>query len=70
MTLIQYTPGGCCCGRYKNLSEPVIHNDYMHEPLGPEGNFCGPVVNHTIRFLESKIESLEVELKTLKSKVK
>ena len=23
-------------------------------------------VNHTIRFLESKIESLEVELKTLK----
>ena len=70
MTLIQYPPGRCCCGHYKNLEEDFIHNDYIHQLFGPEGNFCGPKDKHTIRFLESKIKNLEQVIKDYQTVLK
>jgi hypothetical protein len=49
----------CCCGRYKPCDEPVLHNDQKHEPLGPEGNFCGLYVDHELRDARAKIRELE-----------
>lgn len=55
--------GRCCCGQL-NLEDdgPSIHNDYQHEVLGPEGNFCGPKINHDIRDLRERVFELEKEL--------
>ena len=47
----------CCCGK-KDISEPIIINDYVHEPFGVEGNFCGPLDKHDIRDLTNKVEEL------------
>ncbi len=33
-------------------------NEYLHEPLGPEGAFCGPASHHTIRNQDREIERL------------
>jgi len=52
----------CCCGKYKNLSEPLICNDYQHEPLGPSGNFCGPHLHHRLRDLENTVARLRDQL--------
>lgn len=41
--------GRCCCGRYDLQDGAFISNNTMHEVLGPEGNFCGPIVNHELR---------------------
>jgi len=51
--------GRCCCGRFTNDPLPVIINDTTHELLGPEGNFCGPIINHTVRQLRARIVELE-----------
>jgi hypothetical protein len=59
----------CCCARYKELSEPVVNNDYLHEPLGPRGNFCGPRIQHELRDARRRIEKLEAERKTLGSDI-
>ncbi len=48
----------CCCGRIKGCDEPVVLNDYMHEPLGPEGAFCGKVSHHDLRDLHIEVERL------------
>ena len=56
----------CCCGRTKPCDEAYIHNDTKHEPLGPEGNFCGPVVHHTLRDALKENESLRSELAALR----
>ena len=47
----------CCCGRYA-IDEPFISNTTMHEPLGDPGAFCGPVINHELRDVETKYEAL------------
>jgi hypothetical protein len=59
----------CCCGRYKPLSERFIVNDYMHEPFGEPGAFCGTVISHELADLRienklqaERIEELEKEL--------
>lgn len=49
----------CCCGRFAHLSEPVGINDTVHEPSGPERNFCGYFKDHTIRNLLERIKQLE-----------
>ncbi|NOR27543.1 MAG: hypothetical protein GQ540_03325 [Lutibacter sp.] len=54
----------CCCGRYKDIDEEFISNGFVHQPLGVEGNFCGPVDKHTIKYLKAKITELEKELLT------
>ncbi len=72
----------CCCGKYDFDTDstedliPVVFNDTMHEVLGPEGNFCGPVHLHTIRNLERKcaaqaelIGSLQASLKESDARV-
>ena len=51
----------CCCGRFKELDEPIIINDKMHEPLGREGAFCGPFINHQLRSALNTIDSLKSE---------
>ncbi len=48
----------CCCGRIKDCDEPLIINDYMHEPLGPEGAFCGKVSHHDVRDLRIEFRRL------------
>ena len=53
--------GPCCCGKLL-ISEPLQINDYLHEPLGSSGNFCGPVYKHPIRDQADEIERLRVEL--------
>lgn len=67
--IISYTPGRCCCGKYKELSnnEDVIHNDMVHQVLGPPGNFCGWKDNHTIVRLEKDIEKLKDKIEELES---
>ncbi len=59
----------CCCGRIKECDEPVIMNDYCHEPLGPEGNFCGPFSHHQIRDLHKHCDKLEKALKWYHSRI-
>lgn len=48
----------CCCGKYE-ISEPMGINNITHEPLGPEGNFCGPYIHHLLRDLEAEKEEAE-----------
>jgi len=52
----------CCCGK-KDIEEPVFVNDYVHEPYGPEGNFCGPMHSHEIRDLLAEVEQLRTDIK-------
>ncbi len=49
----------CCCGKYKPLSEPLIVNDYLHEPYGEPGAFCSSVQTHELHDLREKVTSLE-----------
>lgn len=48
----------CCCGKYKELDEPIIHNTMCHEPLGPVGNFCGPYTSHIIRDQQTMLDKM------------
>ena len=41
--------GRCCCGRYNDLTETLVVNDYQHELLGVDGAFCGPKIKHDLR---------------------
>jgi hypothetical protein len=61
--IIQYVKGRCCCGKIDLApeNEDVIHNDTVHQLLGPEGNFCGPTHLHTIKNLESRVREIEAE---------
>lgn len=52
------TLGPCCCGRIKELSEPLIINLYVHERLDEPGAFCGPVHSHDFRDLEAERDRL------------
>jgi hypothetical protein len=61
--------GQCCCGRIHDCDEPVRFNEYVHEPLGPEGNFCGPAKNHTIRDQDLRINELQLMLEYYVEKV-
>ena len=56
----------CCCGIFKELSEPLIINDIQHEPLGP-GSFCGPKKHHEIRDLMKLLDSSNDDCKRLKA---
>lgn len=56
--------GLCCCGK-KEIDEPIIVNDYRHEPFGEAGAFCGPAYKHEIRDAHNKIEALQAELDLL-----
>ena len=62
--IIQYVKGRCCCGKIDLApkNEDVIHNNIVHQLLGPEGNFCGPTHLHTIKHLESRVRELEAEM--------
>jgi len=59
--IISYKKGRCCCGKIDLApeNEDVIHNDTVHQLLGPEGNFCGPTHLHTIKQLESRVREKE-----------
>jgi len=46
----------CCCGK-KDITEPLLINDYVHEVLGEPGSFCGPLKNHEIRDLIDYIKN-------------
>jgi DNA-binding protein H-NS len=63
--IIQYVKGRCCCGKIDLApeNEDVIHNDTVHQLLGPEGNFCGPTHLHTIKNLESRVREIEEAVK-------
>ena len=39
----------CCCGRYSDESLPFISNEILHERLGRDDAFCGPLKDHQIR---------------------
>jgi hypothetical protein len=55
----------CCCGRIRDCTEPLIINDTLHERLGDEGAFCGPVDHHIIRDQEKEIARLTLEVERL-----
>lgn len=44
---------------------PEIHNNTMHEELGPEGNFCGPIINHENRDLRRQVNMLADALREI-----
>jgi hypothetical protein len=44
----------CCCGE-KDIDEPILINDYRHEPLDWDDSFCGPSYKHEIRDLNKEI---------------
>jgi len=56
----------CCCGK-KDIDGPIAINNIMHEPLGPIGNFCGPVDRHTIRDLLADNKRLKQALSAIVS---
>jgi len=60
---ISYATGRCCCGKFNDLDkgEEFIHNDIVHQLLGPEDNFCGHRNTHLIIKLESRVRELEAE---------
>lgn len=45
----------CCCGKIEDCAESIWTNETRHEPLGPEGNFCGPGHFHEIRDLKRQL---------------
>ena len=49
----------CCCGRISPWTEPVIINGRLHERLGDQDSFCGPVDAHTARDQQQEIERLQ-----------
>lgn len=51
----------CCCGK-KDIEEPLIVNDYMHEPLDMENSFCGPAYKHELRDLYAEVDRLKTKL--------
>jgi len=54
----------CCCGKY-TISQPLTLNGYRHEPLGPEGNFCGDSIQHEIRDLTRQNKEMLAMLEEL-----
>jgi hypothetical protein len=50
----------CCCGKYQmDLTDPeFIHNEVVHQILGPPGNFCGAKHTHMVVRFEKEIEKL------------
>ena len=52
----------CCCGRIKDWTEDVIINGRLHERLGGEGSFCGPVDAHTTRDQQRELIRLRLLL--------
>lgn len=60
----------CCCGKidFDNDLTPICFNETMHEVLGPEGNFCGPVISHTLRNLERQIDNLKTIINTIEDR--
>jgi len=65
---ISYATGRCCCGKFNDLDkrEDFIHNDIVHQLLGPEDNFCGHKNTHLIIKLKSRVRELYAELKAEK----
>lgn len=51
----------CCCGRIEPCDEAFMFNNTVHEPLGPDGNFCGPYVSHRTRDLERVLATMTDE---------
>lgn len=60
----------CCCGRFKELSEPSAINDTLHEPLGPPESFCGPIINHTLRDVLAANEAISAKNSALLARIK
>ena len=55
----------CCCGKYEDMDadEVIVHNNKVHQILGPPGNFCGPYDHYLISILEKSRYKLENSLK-------
>ncbi len=66
MATPDYQPGSsaerCCCGRITDYTEPLIINGRLHERLGDEGSFCGPVDAHTTRDQQRELIRLRLLL--------
>lgn len=48
----------CCCSKYTDVELPFISNGYLHEELGKDDSFCGPIDKHTIKYFESALSNL------------
>lgn len=59
----------CCCGKYQmDLGDgEFIHNDVVHQVLGPPGNFCGAKYTHMVVRFEKEIEKLKNKIEELES---
>ncbi len=55
----------CCCGQIELFSEPVILGERLHERLGDEGAFCGPVLHHDLRDLQNDNDRLRAALEKI-----
>ena len=62
MATRDYHAERCCCGRIEDWTEPLILGERLHERLGDEGAFCGPVLHHDLRDQEQEIERLRKAL--------
>jgi len=62
MTTRDYHAERCCCGRIEDWTEPVILGERLHERLGGEGAFCGPVLHHDLRDQKQEIKKLRAAL--------
>jgi hypothetical protein len=56
----------CCCGRIREFTETIRINNTVHERLGDEGSFCGPVDRHIIRDQDKEIARLTLEVEQLR----
>lgn len=49
----------CCCGRIIDAAEndlPFLINNILHERLGLDGAFCGPLKDHQLRDLRAALD--------------
>lgn len=69
ITIVDYTPGRCCCGKYQMdlKDDEFIHNEVVHQVLGPPGNFCGAKHTHMVVRFEKEIEKLRNKIEELES---
>lgn len=68
INIITYKQGRCCCGKYQELDEEdFIHNEVVHQVLGPPGNFCGSKHTHMVVRFEKEIEKLKNKIEELES---